>query len=165
MVTIIVAYSSNYVIGNKGQLLWRLPSDLKRFKKMTLGHPVIMGRKTYDSLPRAVRPLPDRTNIVVTRNPELELPGCLMADSLEMAMALAAPEDCFVIGGEQIYRQALPLADRILVTHLQDRFEGDAYFPPFHGPESEWREAEGARDGPHFENDLLFTFRTYLRAA
>lgn len=123
VISIIVAASQNGVIGNKGKLPWRLPADLKRFKQITLGHPILMGRKTFDSLGK---PLPGRTNIIITRHKNLKILGALTAPSLEDAIRLCRnDEELFVIGGAEIFKQALPLADRIYLTRIHQDFEGD----------------------------------------
>ncbi len=126
MVSIIVAVAENGVIGDKNTLLWHISEDLKHFKAVTTGHPVIMGRKTYESLGR---PLPNRTNVVITRQ-QVEIPGCRVVHSLGEAVALFPGDDeVFVIGGAQIYAQALPLADRFYLTRVFRAYEGDTHFP------------------------------------
>ncbi len=127
MLSIIVAASENNVIGKNNQLLWHLPDDLKHFKATTKGHHVIVGRKTYES---QGRPLPQRTNIIVTRNRNYNAEGCIVVDSLDKALNLTQQDDePFIIGGEQIYRMALPLVDRIYLTWVHAEFEGDTFFP------------------------------------
>ena len=117
----------NRVIGKDGALPWRLPADLKRFRALTMGHPIIMGRKTFDSIGRA---LPGRRNIVISRNPQWACDAVETANSLPAALALVAgTEQAFVIGGEQIYRATLELADRIELTLIEQDFDGDAWFP------------------------------------
>jgi len=134
MTSIIVAVAENGVIGAGNALLWHISEDLKHFKSVTTGHPVVMGRKTFESLGR---PLPNRTNVVVTRQ-ELEIPGCRVTHSLEEALALfPAEEEVFVIGGAQIYAAALPLADRFYRTCVHRIYEGDTRFPEW--DEREWR--------------------------
>ena len=123
MISIIVAIAENGVIGDKNALLWNIKEDMRRFRTTTTGHPVIMGRKTYESIGR---PLPKRTNVVITRDTELQIEGCTMAHSLEEAIALFDPqEEIFIIGGAQIYAQALPLAHRIYITVLERDYQGD----------------------------------------
>jgi dihydrofolate reductase len=156
--TIIVAHSRNRVIGRAGELPWRLPGDLRRFKELTTGHTVIMGRKTYESLPDKFRPLPDRTNVVISRNPNLALDGCLVADSIERAVALTDSDPVFVIGGGQIYRLALPLADQVLVTQIDAHIEGDSHFPPLG---EEWTVTRST--GPTLEDNLEYWHLTYTR--
>lgn len=126
---LIVAMARDRVIGKDGRLPWHLSADLKRFKALTMGHPIVMGRKTYDSIGRA---LPGRRNIVVSRNEKLAINEADRATSLRAALDLAAnAEQVFVIGGEQIYRLALPLADRIELTEIDTAVAGDAWFPEF----------------------------------
>ncbi|MCK9424103.1 MAG: dihydrofolate reductase [Bacteroidales bacterium] len=128
MISIIVAIADNLAIGKNNDLLWRLPADLKRFKKITSGHPVIMGKRTFESLPR--RPLPNRPNIVITDIPGEEFEGCEMAYSVVDAIAKCNPgEETFIIGGASVYRQFLPYADRLYLTRIHKFFEGDAFFP------------------------------------
>jgi dihydrofolate reductase len=157
---LVVAASSNNVIGKDGTLPWRIPADMKRFKALTLGHPSIMGRKTWDSLPK--KPLPGRTNIVVTRNRDFAAEGARVAHSLEEALAVAKEENpsaIMVIGGEALYREALQVADVIHLTRVEGAFEGDAFFPAL-GPE--WRET--ASEGPYEEGVLRYRFVTLERA-
>jgi dihydrofolate reductase len=125
---LIVAVARNGVIGREGGLPWHIPEDLKHFKNTTLGHAIIMGRRTHDSIGR---PLPKRRNIVVTRRPGLELPGCERAESLDEAIALARTTDpCpFIIGGASLYAEALPMVTELHVTRVDDDVEGDVHFP------------------------------------
>ncbi len=159
-VTIHVAIAENGVIGREGGLPWRLSTDLQRFKADTMGKPIVMGRKTWESFPR--RPLPGRMNIVVTRNETYRADGATVAASLEQALALAADhnrntgggDDICVIGGGEIYRQAMPLADRLDVTHVQARIEGDTVFPDIDA--EIWRQT-GAQDFPAGDRDTHAT--------
>ncbi|MDP3253082.1 MAG: dihydrofolate reductase [Hydrogenophaga sp.] len=157
---LIFARASNGVIGRDNQLPWHLPEDLAHFKRTTMGSPVIMGRKTWDSLPERFRPLPGRTNIVVTHNPAWHAEGALRASSLQEALSLCPAEatDAWVIGGAQIYAAALPLARSAVVTEIAQEFEGDAHAPTF-GPE--W--LESAREQHTSANGLPFAFVTYTR--
>ncbi|MDO8251488.1 MAG: dihydrofolate reductase [Rhodoferax sp.] len=156
---LIFARAANGVIGNNNTLPWRLPEDMAHFKRTTLGCPVIMGRKTWDSLPPKFRPLPGRLNVVVTRQPDWQAEGALCAHSLPEAMALCPLEsDAWVIGGAEIYAQALPLARTAVVTEIDADFEGDAYAPPF-GPE--WTET--AREQQVSSTGLNFSFVTYRK--
>jgi len=122
-------------IGKDNQLLWHLPEDLKRFKRVTDGHPVVMGRKTWESLPEKFRPLPGRTNIVVSRQEGYEATGAIVVHSIDAALdaaeAAAGSEEIFIIGGAQIYIDTLPFADRLYITSVNDDAEGDAFFPPY----------------------------------
>lgn len=128
-IALVVAASENNVIGKNNQLLWRLPNDMKFFKNTTWGMPVIMGRNTFESLGK---PLAGRTNIVITRQENWSAPGVQVVKSLDDAIAAAADTDAkesFVIGGGEIYKQAMPLAQRIYLTRVHGTFEGDTYFP------------------------------------
>ena len=126
-VTLIAAIDENSVLGKDNQLIWYLPEDLKRFKRLTTGHAIIMGRKTFESLPKA---LPNRHNIVVTRNQNYSKVGVTVCHSLEEAIECAKKDDqVFVIGGGQVYEQAIELADVIELTKIHDQFEGDVFFP------------------------------------
>ncbi len=154
-VAIYVAIAENGVIGRDNGLPWRLSSDLKRFKAGTMGKPIVMGRKTFESIGK---PLPGRLNIVVTRDPAFRAAGAEVAGSLEEALTLArvrarcmagADEIC-VVGGGEIYRQALPIADRLHVTHVLADFDGDARFPPI--DPAEWRQVS-SEDVPAGERD------------
>jgi dihydrofolate reductase len=158
-VYLVAAVAANGVIGTGGRLPWHLPEDLRHFKALTLGHPIVMGRKTWESLGR--RPLPGRENIVVTRSPGFEAPGAHVAASLEAALALCAGEPvAFVIGGGELYAAALPLADGLVLTEIARDYAGDARFPDF--DRSAWRETQrrpgAASDG------LRFDFVLYERA-
>jgi dihydrofolate reductase len=128
LVSLIVAIAENGVIGHNNQLIWHLPNDLKYFKKVTSGNAVIMGRKTFESIGK---PLPNRTNIVVSRNTDLQLEGCELTNSIESAIEIAKKSnsaECFVIGGAEIYRQALPMAHKIYLTRVYDNPQGDTVF-------------------------------------
>ena len=137
-VSIVVALGQdgqhNRVIGKDNQLLWHIPDDLRRFKALTLGHPVIMGRKTFESLPSKARPLPGRPNIVITRDAAWAHEGVVVAHSLNEALAKAREldrEEVFIGGGTQIYEQALPFVDRLYLTLIDDQKDGDVFFPPY----------------------------------
>ena len=156
---LIFARSANGVIGNNNTLPWHLPEDMAHFKRRTLGCPVIMGRKTWDSLPPKFRPLPGRLNVVLTRQADWRAEGALCAHSLTEAMALCPPEsDAWVIGGAEIYAQALPLASSAVVTEIEASYDGDAYAPQF-GPQ--WTET--ARERHVSSTGLSFSFVTYTR--
>ena len=127
--SLIVAMDKNRVIGREGKLPWHLSDDLRNFKKITLNKPVIMGRKTHESIGK---PLPDRKNIIITRNPDYEADGCVVCHDLDAALKLCAQdEEAVIIGGAEIYRQALDRVDRIYLTEVQAEVEGDVYFPDF----------------------------------
>ena len=136
-IVIIAAVAKNRVIGKDNTLIWNIPEDMAHFKALTSGQTVIMGRKTWESLPPRFRPLPGRRNIVISRQADYEAPGAELAGSLELALQLAAPaETAFIIGGEQIYRQAMAVADRLEITEVELEPEGDAWFPEI--PPAEW---------------------------
>jgi dihydrofolate reductase len=127
-ISIIVAVAKNFAIGINNQLLWHIPADLKRFKKITSGHQVIMGRLTYLSLP--IRPLPNRRNIVITDNPDESFEGCTMVGSIQEAVNLCSEtEESFIIGGGSVYRQFLPLCNKLYITMVDKDFEADTFFP------------------------------------
>ena len=140
---LIWAQARNRVIGKNGVMPWHLPEDLAHFKRVTLNHPVIMGRKTWDSIPPRFRPLPGRTNIVVTRQPDWNENGAQRTSSLREALQLCENSaQVWIIGGAQIYAQALPLADELVVTEIDAAFDGDAHAPAI-GPD--WREVARER--------------------
>ena len=160
ILALIAACARGGVIGIEKRLPWHLPEDMKFFRETTRGKPVIMGRKTWESLPAAFRPLPGRVNIVVSRNPGFEAPGASVVASLPEALAAAGDaEIAFVIGGAELYRQALPLADRLLLTEIDQAYDGDAFFPEF--DRNTWTET--ARDARVAESGLAFAFVTYQR--
>ncbi|BBF91375.1 dihydrofolate reductase [Blastochloris tepida] len=165
-IVIVAAVAENGVIGRNAALPWRLPSDLKHFKATTLGRPLVMGRKTYASIGR---PLPGRLSIVVTRDRGFAAPGVLAAASLTAALRAAEGEalrrgtgEIMVVGGGELYAEALPLADRLVLTEVAARPEGDVHFPPF--DRSRWRET--ARVGPvqGEADEAAMSFVTYCRA-
>lgn len=159
MISIIVAASTNNVIGAQGDLPWRLSDDLKRFKAVTMGKAIVMGRKTWESIGRA---LPGRQNIVVTRQDGFVAEGCDVVASIEEAVTAAGDVDeIMVIGGSQIYELALPMADRLYLTRVHAKVEGDAFFPVV--DETEWH---CISDEPHEadeRNEFGFSFRAYER--
>ena len=151
--------AQNRTIGSNNMLPWRCPEDLKHFKALTMGHHMVMGRKTFDSIGK---PLPGRTTVVVTRNRELRIGGCIMAYSLEQALAACAgDEEIFIVGGAELYAQALSLADTLYITEIMQDVEGDAHFPEF--DKTEWQEV--ARDECRQETPqpLEYHFATYRR--
>jgi dihydrofolate reductase len=155
---LIAAVAANGTIGIDGKLPWHLPEDLQHFKKLTLGHPVIMGRKTWESLGRA---LPGRENIVVTRDAGYQAPGAAVANSLGAALALCTGESvAFVIGGERLFAESLPLAAGLVLTEIHRDFEGDTWFPAFE--RSHWRESQ--REAHTAQDGMRFDFVLYERA-
>ena len=158
--SLVAAVARNGVIGRDGGIPWRIPEDMQRFRALTVGHPVVMGRRTWESLPERFRPLPGRRNIVVTRDAGWSSEGTERAGSLEEALELAADaERVFVIGGAAVYASALPLADELALTEIASDVEGDTFFPAFEPTEFE----EVARE-PHVAPDgTPFAFVTYRR--
>jgi dihydrofolate reductase len=166
VVSLLVAHARNRTIGRDGGLPWHLPADMRRFRELTTGHTVVMGRKTFQSLPEAYRPLPNRRNLVLSRDLRYEAPGAEVFSDLQSAFdawresALdACAEECFVIGGGDTYREALPLAGRVHATEIEEEVEGDTFFPAL--AEDEWRCLEESER--MLENGHAFTFRTYER--
>lgn len=156
---LIWAQAHQRVIGKDGVMPWHLPEDLAHFKRTTLSHPVVMGRKTWDSLPPRFRPLPGRDNIVITRQPDWHENGAQRSTSLREALQKCENStQIWVIGGAQIYAQALPLADEVVVTEIDADFDGDAFAPAL-GPE--WRELR--RETHRSGSGLAFAFVTYVR--
>jgi dihydrofolate reductase len=154
---LIYARARNGTIGKDGQMPWHLPEDLAHFKRVTLGQPVIMGRKTWDSLPARFRPLPGRVNIVITRQTDWQAEGALRAASIEDAMRLCGDvPDAWIMGGAEIYRQAVPLASTAVVTEIDADFEGDAFAPTL---SPAWQET--ARETHVAASGLAFSFVTY----
>ena len=159
VLTLLAAVARNGVIGIDNRLPWHLPADLKHFKALTLGHTVIMGRKTWESLPAKFRPLPGRRNIVVTRDGTYRAEGAVVALSLPAAVAAAENGEAFVIGGAELYAAALPLADRLQLTEIGAEFEGDIHFPPI--DPCHWHET--SRETHRAEADFDYAFVTYER--
>jgi len=157
--SLIWAQDERGLIGRDQGLPWHLPADMIWFRRQTIGKPVLMGRKTFESIGR---PLPDRTNIVITRR-HVAFPGCLVVNSVEDALCLAAGrEELMVMGGAQVYAQALALADRLYITLIHARFEGDTYFPDFNY--TDWRECFREDHAPDVRNAHAYTFRILERA-
>lgn len=159
IVSIIVAISENHAIGKNNQLLWHLPADLKHFKDTTTGHTIIMGRKTFDSVGK---PLPNRRNIVVTRQP-ITIEGVEVVNSVEAALALCQDEDeVFIGGGAEIYKLAMHLTDRIYLTIVHQTFEADTFFPEINM--KEWKEVSHEDHEPDSKNLIPYSFITLERA-
>lgn len=157
--SIIVAMARNRTIGINNTLPWRCPEDLKHFKVLTMGHHMIMGRKTFDSIGK---PLPGRTTVVVTRDRNLKIEGCVMAHSIADAIqACAGDAEIFIVGGAEIYAQALPLANTLYITEIQQDVEGDAHFPGF--DENAWRETAREIRSQETPQPLQYHFVTYQR--
>lgn len=159
LISIIVAVSENGVIGKDNQLIWRLPEDLKRFKALTLGHPIIMGRKTFESIGK---PLPGRTSIVITRNTDFKVDGALVVHSLDEALKEAKKieeQELFVIGGGELYKQALPMADKLYITEVNTITDGDTFFN-ISSPE-QWEETERTAHQADDRHKFSFNFVNY----
>jgi dihydrofolate reductase len=152
-ISIVVAAAQNNTIGKNNELLWHLPADLKHFKNLTTGHAILMGRKTYESIGR---PLPNRRNIVITRQP-IQLEGCEVVNSIDEAMAICdGEEEVFVIGGAEIYKQTLERCHRIYLTRVNQHFEGDAYFPELN--ETQWVEISRSVHPADEKNPIGYSF-------
>ncbi|HOP04329.1 MAG TPA: dihydrofolate reductase [Tenuifilaceae bacterium] len=159
MISIIVAIAENNVIGKNNQLIWHISEDLKRFKLLTTGHCIIMGRKTFESIGKA---LPKRTNIVVSRNEKYRAEGCQVVNSLETALGLCPNYDeVFIIGGGELYREALPLAKKLYITRIHRAYEGDTYFPEI--DENTWIAESIERKKPADSSEPEYTFVNYVR--
>ena len=159
MLSLIVAISENHVIGREGQLPWHLSADLKRFKQLTMGHHIVMGRKTYDSIGRQ---LPGRISVVLTRQSEWTVEGVLTASDLPTALKLAGDdEEVFVIGGSQIYQLALPLVDRLYVTQVLATVDVDTYFPAI--TDDQWQLQQTDSFAADEKNDHDYSFLVYSR--
>jgi dihydrofolate reductase len=160
-IAIVAAVARNRVIGSGNRMPWHLPEDLKRFRRLTLGHAVIMGRRTFESIGK---PLVGRSNIVVTRSRDWTRSGCLAVHSLESALAaVREPQGAFVIGGAEIYTLALPVARRLYLTEIESDFEGDAFFPEF--DRSHWLEVSRERHAPDGPGGFAYAFVGYERNA
>lgn len=157
-ISIIVAIARNFAIGKNNQLLWHIPADLKRFKKITTGHPVIMGKLTYESLP--VRPLPNRKNIVITDNPGELFEGCTTVYSIQEALNLCSDhEESFIIGGGSIYRQFLPFCNKLYITRVNKDFEADTFFPEINF--DLWKIIDQEDHEPDGMTDFSYSFITF----
>ena len=156
IISLIAALAKNRVIGSKNKIPWYLPADLRHFKQLTMGHTVIMGRKTFESLGK---PLPGRTNIVITHDKNFPAPGSIVVNSFEEALEKSQGEKVFVMGGEQIYKLAMPYAKKLYLTFLDTELEGDVFFPEF--KENDWRliSAEVHERDP--KNQYNYSFRVY----
>ena len=160
MITIVAAIGHNNVLGKDNQLLWRLPKDLKHFKDITEGHPVIMGRKTFDSIGKA---LPNRTNIVVSRRDNWFQEGILIVSTLKEALKFAKKidEDVFVIGGGEIYKQTMDIADRLVITQVDGDFDADTFFPEINL--RIWQKTDEQCHSKDEKNNFDFCFQTYQK--
>lgn len=163
-VSMIAAVAENNVIGKDNDLVWNLPDDMKFFMQKTSGHHVIMGRKNFESIPDKFRPLPNRTNIVMTRQPGLHIQGAHVVNRLEDALHIAKTnkeKEAFIIGGGEIYKLGLDVADTMYITEVKGTFEGDAFFPEF--DRSQWVETERIHHGTDERHAYAFDFVTYRK--
>ena len=151
-----MATSKNRVIGDSNKLIWHLPADLRRFKEITTGNTIVMGRKTFESIGR---PLPNRRNIIITRNSEYEVEGCEIVNSLEEALMICN-NNCFIIGGGEIYKQSMEIANQIYLTLVHENFEGDTTFPEIG---SEWKMVSSQDFEPDEKNRHSYSFIEYIK--
>lgn len=164
IISLIAAMSKNRVIGRDNDLPWKLPDDMKFFQRTTRGHIVIMGRKNYDSLPPSYKPLPNRTNVILTRQAEFNAEDCVVFGNLEDALEYSRNEgeqEAFVIGGGQIYEQALEKSDRIYLTEIEAEIDGDTFFPKL---SSDWKEGSREHHSADERHQYAFDFVTYEKA-
>jgi dihydrofolate reductase len=162
MVTIIAAIANNNALGKDNDLIWHLPADLKRFKKVTTGHHILMGRNTYESIGK---PLPNRTTVIITRNSDYKAAGCIVVDSIERAIEVAsADEHVFIIGGAQIYKQTMEsnLVDQLDITQVHSEFDADVFFPEI--DTAIWRETSREDFEPDEKNKYNYSFISYKKA-
>jgi len=162
IISLIAALTRNRVIGKDNDLPWSLPDDMKYFMQTTKGHHVAMGRKNYESIPEKFRPLPNRTNIVVTRQKDLQLPGCNVVNSLEAAVDIArsaGEPELFIIGGSTIYQLGMPIADRLYLTEIDAELEGDTHFPAFN--QTHWKEVSRRHHPADNRHAFPFDFVIY----
>ena len=159
MIIMIAAAAENNALGKNNELVWHLPNDFKRFKSLTTGHHIIMGRKTFESFPK---PLPDRVHIVISRQENYKPEGCIVVDSVEKAIAICPEnDDSYVIGGGEIYNLALPFTDIIELTKVHHSFEADAFFPKIN--KSEWTLVESEENYKDEKHLYDYTYETYIR--
>ncbi|WET04741.1 dihydrofolate reductase [Flavobacterium sp. YJ01] len=159
MIIMIAAAAENNALGKNNELVWHLPNDFKRFKSLTTGHYIIMGRKTFESFPK---PLPNRTHVVITRQENYKPEGCIVVDSIEKAIAICPEnEDNYIIGGGEIYNLALPFTDIIELTKVHHTFEADAFFPKLN--KNEWILVESEENFKDEKHLFDYTYETYIR--
>lgn len=165
-ISIIVAVANNNVIGKDNTLIWHLPADMKFFKEKTTGHCIITGRKNYESIPEKFRPLPNRTNIVITRQKEYSAIGAIVVDSIEKAIAKAketGDREIFIIGGAEIYKQSINICDKIYLTQIHHSFDGDAFFPEL--DMHKWKETQRIKGVVDDKNKYEHEFITFEKIA
>jgi dihydrofolate reductase len=163
-VSLVAAVAENRVIGKNNDLPWHLPDDMKFFMEVTKGHYVILGRKNYESLPKKFKPLPNRINIIVTRQKDFDAPGCMVVHTMKEALAIArdnGEEEAMVVGGSEIYALALPSADRLYITEVKANVDGDVWFPDF--DKKEWNEVSRITHEKDERHAFAFDFVLYER--
>lgn len=159
MIIMIAAVAENNALGKNNDLLWHLPNDFKRFKAVTTGHHIIMGRKTFESFPK---PLPNRTHVIITRQKDYKAAGCIVVSSLAEALSVCpANEDVFIIGGGEIYNLALPIADKLDLTKVHHTFEADAYFPEI--DPKQWKLTSSEHHNKDEKHQYDYSFESYER--
>ncbi|WP_281227753.1 dihydrofolate reductase [Flavobacterium aquiphilum] len=159
MIIMIAAVAENNALGKNNELVWHLPNDFKRFKALTTGHHIIMGRKTFESFPK---PLPNRTHVVVTRNKDYNPGGCIVVDSIEKAIAVCPEnETTYIIGGGEIYNLGLPFADQLEITKVHHSFDADAFFPEINS--DEWKEIQTEFNPIDDKHQYAFTYQTFVK--
>jgi dihydrofolate reductase len=159
MIIMIAAVAENNALGKNNELVWHLPNDFKRFKSLTTGHHIVMGRKTFESFPKL---LPNRTHVIITRKKDFKPKDCIVVDSIEKAIA-ACPvnEDSFIIGGGEIYNLGLPLADKLEITKVHHSFEADTFFPKI--DVKEWKEIQTEFNGTDDKHKFAYTYQTFVK--
>ena len=159
MIIMIAAAAENNALGKNNELVWHLPNDFKRFKSLTTGHHIIMGRKTFESFPK---PLPNRTHIVISRQSDYKPEGCIVVNSLNEALAICPKEeDSYIIGGGEIYKLALPYADKIELTRVHHQFDADAFFPEI--KETDWKLSQSEFNSKDEKHLFDYTYQTYCK--
>jgi len=164
-ISLIAAVAKNNVIGKDNKLIWHLPADMKFFKEKTTGHCIITGRKNYESIPEKFRPLPNRTNIIITRQRDYPAPGTIVVESIEQALTTAKKQnetEAFIIGGGEIFKQTMDIADALYITHIDHSFEGDVFFPEI--DPVKWKETGKVFFKADEKNKYDFTIVEYKRA-
>ena len=159
MIIMIAAVAENNALGKNNELVWHLPNDFKRFKSLTTGHHIIMGRKTFESFPK---PLPNRTHVVITRNKNYNPEGCIVVDSIEKAIAICPEnETSFIIGGGEIYNLGLPFADQLEITRVHHSFDADAFFPEINF--NDWKEIQSEFNPIDDKHHFAYTYQTFIK--
>lgn len=159
MIIMIAAVAENNALGKNNELVWHLPNDFKRFKSLTTGHHIIMGRKTFESFPK---PLPNRTHVIITRQKDYNPKDCIVVDSIEKALAVCPEnETSFIIGGGEIYNLAIPYADKLEITKVHHNFEADAFFPEIDS--NDWKEVQTEFNPIDDKHQFAYTYQTFVK--